>query len=263
MDIASQGTSSLTGLGSRISSFTSSLKNGIKLPKVLLILLTVFPPTGIIGLNWLAVGNSFIAFMKAISFVFITFIILFITPYFPIYVPLRLISAISYFGPWYLFDVLTIVFNKNFDTKGFTLPIPVKEIPANGTLDSEGKWTLTLTLASLIFASCFASGFLLEKYIPSSWQIKNYFVYASAGGSSLFTGIAAISGLSSASSTPVQSTTPPVLTGGSRDLPPLSEFINKLKYKKTQSNDEALAFFSILGIIIIGGFGTSILKQNK
>ena len=251
--VVTQALSSLSSGGS----FVSSLQAGINMPKIALIALTLFPPTGIIGLNWVAVGNSTIAFMKAISFVIVSFAMLFLTPYFPAYVPLRIISTIAYFGPWYAYDVIQIL-DKSFDTEGFNLPLPIKEIPALGKLDADGNWKLTLPLASMIVATLLASGLAVTQFLPDS--IRSYFTYAAAGGGTMFTGIAAISGLTSGAS--VQSTTTigttTVLQGGG--LPPLSSFIDQVRYKKGKGTDEALAFFAILGIIVLGGIATNVFK---
>lgn len=259
--MATAVTGALSSLSSG-GSFLSYLQGGINMPKIALIALTLFPPTGIIGLNWIAVGNSPIAFIKAISFVIISFAIIFLTPFYPFFAPYKVISALTLFGPWYAYDVLQIL-DKSFDEDGFTLPIPIEGLPAQGKLDADGKWKLTLPLGSMIVATLLASGFAIADYLPNSMQ--TYFKYASAGGGTLFTGIAAVSGLTS--TTPVgggvtPSTTTVLQGGGSRDLPPLSTFINKLRYKKTKSASEALAFFSILGIIVFGGIITNVFKRS-
>lgn len=258
--MASAVTGALSSLSSG-GSFLSSLKDGITMPKIALIALTLFPPTGIIGLNWVAVGNSPMAFIKAMSFVIITFAIIFLTPFYPFFIPYKAISALTLFGPWYAYDVLQIL-DKSFDEDGFTLPIPIKDLPAQGKLDADGKWKLTLPLGSMIVATLLASGFAIADYLPNSMQ--TYFKYASAGGGTLFTGIAAVSGLTSTTSGggPTPSTTTLLQGGGSRDLPPLSTFIDKLRYKKTKTASEALAFFSILGIIVFGGIITNVFKRS-
>jgi len=254
-------------IGTSGGSFLSKLQAGIPMPKIALIALTLFPPTGIIGLNWVAVGNAPIAFMKAISFVFITFTMIFLTPFFPAFAPLRLISMITYFGPWYAYDVIQIL-DKSFDTDGFGLPLPIKELPAIGTLNEDGKWLLTMPLASMIVATLLASGFAIKEFLPDS--MKTYFTYASAGGGTLFTGIAAVSGLTSTTpaSTTVPTTTVPQTStllqgGGSKEIPPLSTFINQLRYKSTKTADEALAFFAILAIIVLGGIATTVFKPTN
>ena len=246
-------------IGTSGGSFLSKLQAGIPMPKIALILLTLFPPTGIIGLNWVAVGNSPIAFMKAISFVFITFTMIFLTPFFPAFAPLRLISMITYFGPWYAYDVIQIL-DKSFDTDGFGLPLPIKEVPAIGTLNKDGKWLLTMPLASMIIATLLASGFAIKEFLPDS--MKTYFTYASAGGGTLFTGIAAVSGLTSTTPATTVPTTTVLQGGGSKEMPPLSTFINQLRYKSTKTADEALAFFAILAIIVLGGIATTVFKPK-
>ena len=251
-------------------SFLTQLQQGFPMPKIALIALTLFPPTGIIGLNWIAVGNSSIAFIKALSFVFITFTMIFLMPFFPAFIPYKIISIITLFGPWWAYDIIQVL-DKTFDTEGFILPLPIKDLPAQGKLDENGKWKLTLPLGSMIIATIIASGIAIADYVPSSMQ--TYVTYASAGGGTLFTSIAAISGLTSTpastilgsttlGSTTLGSTTTSTLLqgGGSKEIPPLSAFVDQLRYKKTKSTDEAFAFFSILGIIVLGGIATTVFK---
>jgi hypothetical protein len=54
----------------------------------------------------------------------------------------------------------------------------------------------------------------------------------------------------------------PTQTGGGSSLPPLSDFIDQMISQNTKSAEEALAFFSILAVIVLGGFMTTVFKTK-
>ena len=248
------------------------LQAGIPMPKSALIALTLFPPTGIIGLNWAAVGNSTVAFMKVASYAVTSLTVLFMSQYSSLVSP-RIISVVAILGPWFMFDVLQIL-SKEFDQQGFILPLESTAFPAGD--GKEGKWSLTLPVASLILSTLFASGLVAANVIPAgilSNDFQKYISYASGGGSTIFATIGTVAGMMSTTSggggAPVATTTvepmtmAPTQTGGGSSLPPLSLFIDQMISQNSKSAEESLAFFSILAIIVLGGFMTTVFKTRS
>jgi hypothetical protein len=241
-------------------------------------LLTAFPPTGLAGLNWFAVGQPITGILKLLTYgVGILYGILFQTVF-----PGTLSNGTSFLmklGPWYLFDAIQALLDPAFKDNGFQAPIPIEGLPVGGGVD--GKWTLTAPLIAMIVATLAASGIAVAQLLPpgtldpNTMKIVNY---ATTGGGVLLGGIglvgafmmakpttaATVRGSSGQASSFLSSLEPtaaeepmPPQTGGSRRgmLPPLSTFADKLAAESDPVYTyQALTFLGLLLLVALGGF---------
>ncbi len=239
-------------------------------------LLTVFPFTGLAGLNWFAVGQPITGILKVMTFgAGLLYGVLF-QKLFPSLLSRGASLAMSA-GPWYIFDSLQVLFDPAFRDNGFQSPIPIEGLPVGGGVD--GKWTLTFPLIGMILATLAASGIAIAQYLPSDLvppETKKYLDYASTGGGILLGGLgligafmmakpttaAAVRGEGASASTFLASLAPVVpaatapQTGGAKKLPPLSTFVEDL-LDRSDANPkdtfQALTFLGILLIVAVGG----------
>lgn len=235
---------------------------GIPLGKLPLQLLTLFPPTGYLGLNLSGAGMQVTAAIKAASYGIGIAAGIYANKLYVNQVA-QFLSYILFFAPpWYLFDCIQILTDNKFDVNGFQLPLPISIIPSGGGVG--GNWYLTFSLLSLILGATSLSGFaLIQKYMPESisGSLGKYTSYATGGGAALF-GLAAVAGMFMQKSSPLpQLPQLPQLQQGGGKLPPLSSFINELQPKKGGSK-EAVPFIGILALIILGGFSLNYLRSQ-
>lgn len=275
-----------TGLPTAPSLFNAA---GIPLGKTALTLLTMFPPTGYLGLNYSAVGLPFTAGIKAAVYGLGIAIGLFANRLYINEVAKVLSYILIFAPPWYIFDCIRILTDKQFDEGGFIPPLPVQVIPTGQ--GNNGNWNLTFPLLSLILATTSFSGLaFVSKYLPSSFtnSIGLISAYVTAGGGALFI-IAAGVGLlmqkpaSTSVGDTVASAQPglpaigglaPAIPGlgglaqglmkggGTNSLPPLSSFINKLTPQSGGSKED-VPFLGILALVILGGFSLNYLRSKQ
>jgi hypothetical protein len=270
---------------------------GIPLGKLSLQILTLFPPTGYLGLNLSAVGLPLTAVIKASTYGAGIAAGIYANNLYISQVA-QIVSYILIFAPpWYIFDCIQILADSKFDVNGFLLPAPVPAIPSGG--GKGGNWTLTFPLLSLILAATSFSGLaFVMKYLPPDIMnsFGKYIAYGATGGGVLFAavgliglfmqkpgasalsglpGVSALSGLPGASALsglpgasalsglPVAPVAPVAQAGGGRNsLPPLSSFIAELRPQEGGSK-EAIPFIGILTLIILGGFSLSFLRSKQ
>ena len=235
------------------SSWMQEIINGKQMPYITLAILTLLPPTGMIGLNHAAMNNQALAFMKASSAALSALGINFMSEYYP-YHTRNAMLWLSYFGPWYMFDIIEVIDRAKFTKFGFKLPlnIEMKELFTPHTGDY-GEWTLNTTMLSVILTACSSYLFLLNKFLPPGIipsDLQENINVATGGVTVGFTAIAIITMLFSKA--PVK---PPVPQAGGGSLPPLSHFADKLL--KSKSPDESYAFFSVIALIVFGGLATA------
>lgn len=251
MGAAASSLAATAGASTGQSTFMQKLMNGITIPYIGLVILTLLPPTGMIGLNHSVLNNQALTFMKAGSTAVCLLVIKFMSPYYPYYLR-ESMEWLSYFGPWYIFDIIQVINSVEFKKFGFKLPlnIEMKELFTPHTGDY-GEWTLNTTILSVIITACSSYLFLLNKFlppgiIPSDLQAN---INLGTGGAAVgFTSVAIIAMLFSK---------PPVTTpqAGGGSLPPLSQFADKLL--KSKSPDESYAFFSVIALVVFGGLATA------
>jgi hypothetical protein len=264
-------------------------------------LLSMFPPTGLLGLNHVALGNTELALLKSGSLVLTTFLIISIKQYYPVFfMPVfRFLLPFLSLGPWYMFDFLES-FNPNFNSnKGFRLPITLEaELDKYYADKYKSTWTLTTPLIAGIFASCAGFIAVILQYVPTSMispTYKSYMTYGTGGASSalaLFSGYSALTAGAStaastagllagagvpnvaATSTVPATTTVPVITvmkpsiggameGGGSELPPLSSFSKMLKSDTKKDKDESFAFLAILALVVLGGVTMNMVRPRS
>lgn len=260
----------MAGIGT--SSTTPSLfsTGGIPLGKLPLTLLTIFPPTGYLGLNLTAVGMPITSAIKAASYGTGIAAGMYADKLYVNDVAKILSYILVFAPPWYIFDCIQILTDNNFDRNGFQLPLPISAIPSGG--GKEGKWNLTFPLLNLILAATSFTGLaFVLKYLPENItkQLGTYIAYGTAGGGTLFA-LVAVGAMfmqkPAAAGGATSNISPPSSLqsgGGSKTLPPLSSFIKDL-YKKDDDNlKEAIPFIGILALIIVGGFSLNYLKQHE
>ena len=261
---------------------------GIPLGKTALTLLTIFPPTGYLGLNYSAVGLPFTAGIKAAVYGLGILIGIFANRLYINEVAKVLSYILIFAPPWYIFDCIRIITDSNFDEDGFIPPLPLQAIPTGQ--GNNGNWNLTFPLLSLILATTSFSGLaFVTKYIPSSItdSIGKYSAYATAGGGALFIIAAGIGLFMQRPAVGVMPSGGPALAGGlagglgglpgglpvglaqglmrgggTTSLPPLSSFINKLTPQSGGSKED-IPFLGILALIILGGFSLSFLRSKQ
>jgi len=227
---------------------------GIPMPFWTLKVLTVLPPTGFIGLNHAAMGNQALAILKTGSVVLSVILVTILLPYYPD-IMRKYIIYLSYFGPWFMFDILE-VFNTGFQAHGFRLPLNITLEGLTANHATSGDWKLTTAMASAIIATFGVSGAVAASFIPADLvpaSISNNIALASGGVGLALGGVALMAMLASSSGTP------PVKQSGGGSLPPLSDFADKLL--KSKSPDESYAFLSVLGLVVMGGMVMAWSKQ--
>lgn len=264
--------SAVTGSG-RPPSLLQKLATGIDMPYWTLKLLTALPPTGMLGMNHAATHNQALAIMKAGS---IALSVLFITIFLPYY-PFNLskyIIYLSFFGPWFMFDILEVFNSVPFKVHGFRLPLNITleglTTSKNKSFSDSSAWKLTTPLLTAIIAAFATSGLVLANLVPATIvpaSITNIIAIASGSTGLALGGVALALMVSSA--VPAAPATPAVARGGSEPpiiqtggrlatLPPLSSFADKLIQGK--SPDESLAFLSVIVLIVLGGILTASTK---
>lgn len=261
------------GLGSNTTlSILQKLANGIPMSKFSLILLAVIPFTGILGMNNAAMGNSSIALLKSSSFLISGGLISFMIQYYPWFLR-RPILWFTMLGPWFIFDIFELFDTVKFNTLGFRLPFDI-EIPGltKEPPNQNGNWILTTPLALSIAAAFATSGVAIAKYIPANILPASIGTNIAlfSGSAGLLCGIGAVvlavsSSAPSATlaanplSSPMANPLVPFAMGGgsgSKSLPPLSHFADKL----LTSKDESYAFFAVLALVVLGGVTTAAFK---
>lgn len=256
--------------------------------RIMIFFLTVFPPTGMLGFNHSAMGNSDIAFAKSLSVVILSMMILFILPYFPSAVQ-SMFASISVFGPWYMFDILELY---NLKKHGFRLPVSIEGLKAPPHQNTELKLSLTPVFFTLLMATILASATVVMAYVPARLipgNIQTYIQYitglgglfvggvsgvgallATAGAASGGAAVSASSILSAAAAAstagvpvpvPVPVSLPKIQSGGS-SLPPLSSFSEQLKTDSKESTQESLSFLAILGLVVLGGVTMNMVNSK-
>jgi hypothetical protein len=263
----------VTGKGTP-PSLLQKLATGIDMPYWTLKLLTALPPTGMLGMNHAAMHNQPLAIMKAGS---IALCILFITMFLPYY-PLNLgryIIYLSFFGPWFMFDILEVINSVPFKVHGFRLPLNITLeglTTSKHTFNDNQAWKLTTPLLTAILAAFTTSGLVLANLIPANIipaSITNTIAIASGSTGLALGGVALALMVTSATSAVAPAapaaparggSEPPIIQagGGLATLPPLSSFADKIIQAK--SPDESLAFLSVIVLIVLGGIFTASTK---
>jgi hypothetical protein len=245
----------------------------IEMPFWTLKALTAFPPTGILGMNHAAMHNQALALLKAGSVAMSVLAVTYMLPYYPDYFH-KPIIFLSCFGPWFMFDILELIFNEpHFKAHGFRLPLNFELEGLTAGKATTGQWELTPALAAGIMAALASCGLILANLIPPTLlpvSVSQNVSIVTGSAGLIFGGLALAAMFAtggSGSKAPPHSTTPPSTGGGDIDikmvggasLPPLSQFADKLINAK--SPDESLAFLSIIGLVVMGGLFTAWSKQ--
>jgi len=270
---------SIPALGTSSTAPSLFSTTGIPLGKLPLTLLTIFPPTGYLGLNLAVAEMPITASIKAASYGTGIAAGMYANKLYLNDVAKILSYVLIFAPPWYIFDCIQMLTDSNFNENGFQLPLPISAIPSGGA--KEGKWNLTFPLLNLILAATSFTGLaFVLKYLPTDItnQFGKYIAYATAGGGTIFAALAigAMFMQKPDTSQAVSSTAvlqQPVLqqpeisppgfqqTGGGKRLPPLSSFIKDLYKKDDDNSKEAIPFIGILALIIIGGFSLNYLNS--
>lgn len=247
------------------------MAGGYPMEKMTLIALTLFPPTGIAGLNLQAVKNTAGAFLKFGSYVITSLYAVKLLAIYPSTVS-YVLAAVIFLGPWYLFDAMNIFLNPNFAKEGFQPPIPIPGFPPPTPTD--GRWLLTPVLLSLILATLPAATLgstgIANTFAPGAvgGDVQKYMGYAVAGTGLLGTAFSLFAANSGGAQPPLQQSSSMVAPvapqlGGGTPLPPLSFFANKLLHaKRPEAVNESITFLGVLGIVIAGGLAMGLLRNS-
>ena len=261
---------------------------GIPLGKLPLQLLTIFPPTGYLGLNLTATGLPITSAIKAATYGAGVVAGLYASGLYINQIAKVLSYILIFAPPWYVFDCIQILTDSKFNDNGFLLPLPIPAIPSGG--GKGGNWTLTFPVLSLILAATSFSGLaLLNTFLPQSIKdsFGKYIEYGTGGLGILFVIVSLIAmsrqttpgvesmvpsmptGLPTDMTSGITSLTgglasmiPSTMKGGGNSLPPLSTFIKDLRPQEGGSTD-SVPFIGILGLIILGGFSLSYLRSKQ
>ena len=236
-----------------------------------LMFLTVFPITGIAGLNLVAAGQPITAFLKFSSVAISVILMTFLAPYLPLIIQGTWMTWLAGIGPWYIFDVIQMMDHTDFMVNGFRSMIPIAIIPSGG--GKEGAWMLTSTFINLFLATIAGSGQLLPALFPNTTiggvSTKTIGNSISIGGGSAL-GVSALASLAAVAFAPAAVGAGAVgmgavthMGGGpTTPLPPLSKFIETLSTTtvaigaqsggSTASKSDKV-FLSELGFVAIAG----------
>jgi len=249
---------------------------------VTLMFLTVFPITGIAGLNLIAVGQPITAFLKFASVAISVVIMTFLSPYLPYIIQGRWMAWIAGIGPWYIFDIIQMMNYSDFQTNGFRSMIPIALIPSGGGKNS--SWNLTSTFINLFLATIAGSGQLIPALFPnvsimgvSTTSIGN----AVSIGSGSVLGVSALASIAAValgpSMAPVATAALGALKGGGNgnSLPPLSQFIDSLSETTTvqsgggsgsgsigEMTKSDKMFLSVLGFVGVVGLALGFARSK-
>lgn len=233
-------------------SILQRLAEGISMPFWTLKVLTIFPVTGLIGLNHAAMQNQPMAMLKAGSILLSAVIIQSLLPYYPSFLR-KAIVVFSSLGPWFMFDIFEVL-NPNFLNHGFRLPLNITLEGVTPLKPTNGEWKLTNGMAATIAAAFAASGIAIAGLMPANIvpaSVSQNITYFLGGAVVLLAGVAIADNFMAKS--PIASVMPKMTGGG---LPPLSHFADKL----LTSKDESYAFFAVLALIVMGGLVTAAFK---
>ena len=83
---------------------------------VTLMILTVFPITGVAGLNLVAVNQPLNAFFKLFSVGISILLMVFIAPFLPLSLQQsKWLTVLAGLGPWYMFDIIQMILYTDFN----------------------------------------------------------------------------------------------------------------------------------------------------
>jgi hypothetical protein len=240
---------------------------------ITLLFLTVFPVTGIVGLNLIAVGEPITAFLKLISVGISLILMTFLAPYLPLFIQGDWLLWVAGLGPWYIFDVLQMIEFNDFNKNGFVSLISIA--PSGG--GKGGNWRLTSTFVNLFLATLAGSGQLLPALFPdvsiggvSGSSIGNWtsIISGSALGVSAVGSLAAVAlGPSVAPASVVVAVGPQL--GGASSIPTLTEMMDTLS-KTTYPVQAGGAmtpsdkiFLSVLGFVAVVGISMGFARSKQ
>jgi hypothetical protein len=262
-----------------IIGFFQNLLTGFPLSGTLgyitLLFLTVFPVTGIAGLNLIAVGEPLTAFIKASSCVVSLLLMTFLSPYLPVFMQGNWMTWVSALGPWYIFDILQLVEYSDFNKNGFVSLLPI--LPSGGGKNS--SWRLTITFLNLFLATIAASGQVLPAIFPdmsifgvstSTFGNSVSIVSASLFGITSLGSLAAVAfGPSIAPASVVAALVPKVGGGTATSLPPLSDMLETLSSSNplVQTGGAVMPsdriFLSVLGFVAVVGICMGFARSKQ
>ena len=224
-----------------------------------LLILTLCPGIGSIGLNHVATGHPELAFFKASSIALSYLIMVFLAPFLPLAIQSlgsgTFLFWIAGIGPWYIFDCIQVLFMNNFLANGFISLIDAPMFPSGG--GKGGKWILTATFANLLFATIGGSGQAISYFFPDSATAGN--VVSGIGAAGLGVSLLASGASMFAGSTAVTSAA--ALSGGG-SLPPLSHFIDKVQAGGAQPQKEPSPLLYGLAFIALAGISLGLIRAK-
>lgn len=234
-----------------VSFFTT----GYPMGKLTLQLLTIFPPTGLLGINLSAAGMPLAALAKGAVFGVGAILAVLVNAFYAPFAAKAFTYLMFLLPPWYLFDIIQICLDDSFNYNGFQPPLPIKEVQNMMGGGKGGTWYLTPSSISLILGATGAAGLgIAAQLVPGG--LGPITQYAAIGGGSLL-GIGGIAG--ALMSKPAASAPGPPIQGGGGRLPPLSSFAKDLT-KTVETNSDSIAFLGILGIVVFGGLSLSLTR---
>jgi hypothetical protein len=250
---------------SQMTPFQQFAAGGMRMEKFTLILLTLFPPTGLAGLNLQALQNTAGTLLKVGSYLVSTLWAIRLMSIYP-GVLTSLLGAALFLGPWFIFDCMEILMNPDFEKQGFRSPLPIPGYPPPKPTD--GSWLLTPTLVSIILAllpsyALGATG-IVNQFFPGavSGDTQKYMGYA-VGGTAVLGAAFSMFSANKAPVAPIGGTAVPQLGGSRRaELPPLSSFAKGLmRSTSPEAFEESKVFLGLLGVIVTGGIALSMARN--
>jgi len=253
------------------SPFQGFLTGGVQMPKFVLVLLTMFPPTGIVGLNLNAVENIVGMIIKSLSYGVGILWGMYFNRVYPSTVS-NIISILMFIGPWFLFDIFTILDSKFL---GFKPPISIPGYqPLSGYpgVERGATWKLSPALMGLI-ATTIPAGIagatgIANYYSPNavSSDTQKYISYGTIGVAALVGGFSLFSLFRTPAAAAVAppSVLPPPLQGGGSRAPSLSQIARELSRPiHARGNTESQSFVGILAIVFLGGLAIAVTRAKQ
>jgi hypothetical protein len=230
---------------------------------IVLSIITWLPGIGQLGLNHIMIDQPVVALLKVLSLPMSYLFMVVLSPYLPLDLQGQWMFVVAALGPWYLFDIIQTITNKN---TGFFSLIDMELFPLNTKEKggaANGVWKLTPTKLNMILGTMAGCGQIVSYLFPgSSGVIVGNII--SGIGASLLVIVGAASYLSGAKK--VAGMMQGGMIQGGEALPPLSQIIDTLPKQSggassSKKEGESTLFLYGLGLVAVSGLALGLIRK--